>query len=78
MHGIHAVLQVLRQQRGQDRLAGDADVQADQVALRVEAARQLAIVVGWYWQCVMSSSRDQISLIGVPGISLATSTAWRT
>ena len=38
---IHAVDQVLRQQRGQDRLARDADLQPDQVALGIEAARHL-------------------------------------
>ena len=42
LHGIHAVLQVLRQQRRQDRLTGDADVQSDEVAVLVETARQLA------------------------------------
>ena len=41
--GVHAVHQGFRAQCGQDRLAGDADVQRRQVALVVEAAGQPAL-----------------------------------
>ena len=39
--GVHAVHEILRQQRGQDRLARDADLQTDQIALRIETTGQL-------------------------------------
>ena len=42
-HRILAVLDVLRQQAGQDRLARDAHVQRGHVALRVEPGGQLAL-----------------------------------
>ena len=45
--------------------------------LASSAPTSLHCVTGWYRPCVMSSSRDQISLTGVPGICLAISTAWR-
>ena len=38
----------------------------------------LHCITGWYLPWTMSSSRDHSSLIGVPGICLAMSTAWVT
>ena len=43
LHGIAAVLQRVRVDAGQDRLAGDAHVQRDEVAVGVEAAHQPAL-----------------------------------
>ncbi len=40
---IHAVLHVLRGERREDRLAGDAHVQAREIARRIEPAGQLAL-----------------------------------
>ena len=51
---------------------------AVRVPLASTAPVSLHCVTGWKAQCVMSSSRDQISFTGVPGICLAISTAWRT
>ena len=68
---ILAVLQAPRVDVRQDRLAGDAHVQRGQVVVGVERAGELALRDRMIARrCVMSSSRDQISLIGVPGICL--------
>ena len=42
-HRVHAVLHALRVERGQDRLAGDAHVEAHQLAGGIEAGGQLAL-----------------------------------
>ena len=75
---ILAILHACRNERRQDGLSGNAHMQPDQFIVGIERGSHAALrdrvigVVG------VSSSRDHKSLIGVPGISLATITARRT
>ena len=79
---LPVVLAVVDQRRVRervDRLAGHAHVQADELALGVEAGGELALRDGPVEVVRPCPPRgDQIILTGTPGNCLAMATAWRT